>query len=290
MQDTVTRNNSAQTTGSRKAAPARVYAITSGKGGVGKTSTTVNLGMALAQAGKRVLLLDADLGLANINILLGFKANATIREVINGKAALKDVIVKTSAGFDIIPAASGVPELTNLNEQERIALIAAVDELGENYDYLLVDTAAGIGDNVMYFCVAAEEVLVVINHEPTSITDAYAVIKVLATHYGRKEFNILVNSCPRAVDPRNTYRQLADATDHFLQVRLNYLGSIAEDESVAEAVVSQKPYLQLFPSAAASRDIGKLAQRILSNEGERQPKGGLQFFFDQLVRSAAGKN
>ena len=263
--------------------PARVISVTSGKGGVGKTHTSVNLGLALVKLGKRVLLLDADLGLANINVLLGFKPAATLQDVLSGKSSIADILVNYQPGLDIIPASSGIPELTHLSEAERLTLVAAVDELGSDYDYMIVDTAAGIGDNVLYFNVAAEDILIVVTPEPTSITDAYAVIKVLNANHGIKNFNILVNQAAQGTDGKATYAQLAAATDRFLSVSLKFLGSIASDESVPAAVRQQKPYLQLFPSSKASLDISKLARKLVAEESTRVAKGGLQFFFKALL-------
>ena len=273
-----------------KKAPAKVISITSGKGGVGKTHTTVNLGLALVKQGKRVLILDADLGLANVNILLGFKPGATINDLISGEAKLKDVIVNHPSGLDIIPASSGVTDLLDLDEEQRMVLLEAVEEFGSQYDYLLIDTAAGIGQTVMYFNVAAEEVLVVIGPEPTSITDAYALIKVLSTQHGVREFSVVVNRAPVGSDGRAVFAQLSAVTSRFLQVSLNYRGPIAEDSSVVEAVVKQKPYLDLFPSAKCSRDISKLAEKISSDQGPRTPKGGLQFFFKSLLEAGTGSH
>lgn len=263
--------------------PIRVLAITSGKGGVGKTHTTINLGLALVNLGHRVLLLDADLGLANIHVLLGFEPKANIAQVLEGKAQLRDVIVHHPSGLDIIPASSGLPQLTALSEESRRQLIHAVDAFADDYDFLLVDTAAGIGDNVLYFNLAAESVLVVVNHQPTSITDAYALIKVLATQHGMKEFHIVVNSVPKGTDPRTTYAQLATVADRFLNVRLKFLGGIAEDRCVIDATLQQQPYLHLFPSSAPSLDIAKVAKRIADDESPRELRGGLQFFFEQLL-------
>ncbi len=263
--------------------PAKVIAITSGKGGVGKTNTSVNLGLALSKLGKRVLLLDGDLGLANINIMLGFQPSITLAEVMAGRASLREVIVSHPLGFDVIPASSGIPEMTLLSEAERLSLVESFDELATQYDYMLVDTAAGIGDNVLYFNVAAEQILVVIGPEPTSITDAYALIKVLAQRSGRREFDVLVNRAPAGSDGRSTFAQLAAATDRFLSVKLTFLGAISEDESVSQAVIRQTPFLELFPTSKASRDVTRLAKRIADNEGSRVPKGGLQFFFRALL-------
>lgn len=267
--------------------PARVITVTSGKGGVGKTHTSVNLGLALVRKGKRVLLLDADLGLANINIMLGFEPGATLRDILSGRSSIQDVIVRHDLGFDVLPAASGFPELTSLDNDDRMALLSQMEGLGENYDYVLVDTAAGIGPNVLYFSQAAEDILVVIDPEPTTLTDAYALIKVLSSQYGVKDFLVVANRTPRGSDGRSTFAQLAAPTSKFLNVKLRFLGPIAEDSAVSEAVRSQKPFLELFPSSKPSLDIEKLAERIIQGEGERKPQGGMQFFFKSLVE--AGK-
>lgn len=265
--------------------PAKVISITSGKGGVGKTNTTVNLGLALAKSGKKVLLLDGDLGLANINILLGFKPGKTLQQVVNGEASISEVIVKDPLGIDIIPAASGIPELTNLSESERLQLIAAFDEFADCYDYMLVDTAAGIGDNVIYFNAAAEEILVVIDTEPTSITDAYALIKVLNSKHGRREFNIIVNRVPVGNDGKAAFSQLAAVSDRFLNAKLHFAGTIEDDEQLPEAVIKQRPFLQIYPNARASRDITRIAKKIASADNQRTPRGGLQFFFRALLEA-----
>ncbi|MCB0324539.1 MAG: MinD/ParA family protein [Bdellovibrionales bacterium] len=263
--------------------PARVLSVTSGKGGVGKTHTTVNLGLALVKLGKRVLLLDADIGLANINIMLGFKPASTLLEVVRGGLDIEDVIVHHASGLDIIPATSGVTDMTNLSEEERITLVGAFDNLANKYDFMLVDTGAGIGTNVLYFNEAAEQILVVVDPEPTSITDAYALIKVLSTQCAVKEFDIVVNRAPVGSDGREIFAKLAAATDRFLPVRLSFLGAIADDESVSQAVRRQTPFLELYPSTRASRDISRLAKKVAESPGSRTPKGGVQFFFRALL-------
>jgi flagellar biosynthesis protein FlhG len=266
-----------------KNSPIHVIAITSGKGGVGKTHTTLNLGLALQQLGHRVLILDADLGLANINVLLGFEPAKTVAKVLAGEARIDEILVHDESGVDIIPASSGIPELTRLSDGERLHLVESLDQLAEDYDFMLIDTAAGIGDNVLYFSVAAEETVVVINHEPTSITDAYAVIKVLSTRHSVKKFSIIINSLPGGVEPRVPYAQLAAVTDRFLNVKLSLLGSIAEDPAVIDATRRQVPYLSLFPSCKASMDIHRIAKRLSDSEAPREARGGLQLFFKQLV-------
>ncbi|HQH26205.1 MAG TPA: MinD/ParA family protein [Oligoflexia bacterium] len=267
--------------------PAKVISVTSGKGGVGKTHTTINLGLALCSMGKRVLLLDADLGLANINIMLGFKPAATLHDVLSGGAAIRDILVRYTDGLDVIPAASGIPEMVSLGEDEKASLISGFDEFATDYDYVLVDTAAGIGDSVLYFNAAAEQVLVVIDPEPTSITDAYALIKVMAAQWSSKEFDVIVNRVPVGSDGRGPFAKLAAAAGKFLPVSLNYMGAIAEDDSLVDAVMKQTPLLKLYPNARASRDIYRLAKKISANEGSRTPKGGLQFFFRSLLEQGA---
>lgn len=261
----------------------RTIAITSGKGGVGKTHTTVNLGLSLSKLGKKVLLLDGDLGLANINILLGFEPKKTLQQVVSGEADLSEVIVEALPNLDIIPAASGIPELTLLSEHERLALINAFDDLANEYDYMLIDTAAGIGDNVLYFNVAAEDILVVVSPEPTSITDAYALIKVLSTRCNRKEFNILVNRAANMSEAKSTYLQLANVTEQFLNVSLKLIGHISEDSSVTQAVIQQTPFSKLYPSCKASVDIAKVASKINAQQRKPSATGGLQFFFKSLL-------
>lgn len=266
--------------------PAKVISVTSGKGGVGKTHTTVNLGLALVKLGKKVLLLDADLGLANINILLGFQPGATIADLLHDRAKMSEIIVKHPSGLDIIPAASGIPEIVNLNDNERMVLLNSLSDLGLEYDYLIVDTAAGIGDSVLYFNLAAEDIIVVVNPEPTSIADAYALIKVLWSRHGINQVSILINRTPIGNDGRQTYAKLAATTEKFLKVRLKYLGSITDDSSVAESVREQKPYLSLYPSSRASLDITKLAKKIAEDQSVRTPQGGIQFFFKALLENS----
>lgn len=262
----------------------RVLSVTSGKGGVGKTTTSINLGLALAQNGFRVLILDADLGLANVNVMLGFQANKTIDDVLLGRARIQDVIVKHNSGLDIIPAGSGIYDVTHLEDEEKQALLAAIQDLNSLYDYLIVDTSAGIGSNVMYFNNAAERVLVVIDAEPTSITDAYALIKVLSQKSSINEFDIVVNRASLGSDGREVFKKLLMATNRFLDVKLNFVGVIQDDDSVSEAIIKQIPLLNLYPSTRASRDYHRLAKKIEMTSVGSKNRGGLQFFFESLIQ------
>lgn len=268
---------------SKQTTPAQVIAITSGKGGVGKTHTSINLGAALVQLKKKVLILDADLGLANVNVLLGFTPKATIHELVAGKATIDEIIVNDNSGIDIIPATSGIQEVASLDEPGRQIIMSALDELAFSYDYIIVDTAAGIGKNVMFFNAGAGEIIVVINPEPTSITDAYAVIKVLSQSYGRKDFSILCNSTPRDSNGKVTFAKLIAATDRFLNVSLRYRGEIGHDMAVQEAVRTQRPFLEVFPSSRASMDVMKLAKNLIEEPVRSAPSGGMQFFFHAML-------
>jgi flagellar biosynthesis protein FlhG len=272
----------AATTPTLALATPRVLAIASGKGGVGKTNVTANLALALARRGQRVCVLDADLGLANIDVVLGISPRESLLHVLRGERRLADVIVDAPGGIRVIPAASGVAELTALDSAQQLQLLDELDTLDDGLDVLLVDTAAGISNNVLYFTAAAAEVLVVITPEPTAITDAYALIKLLATHHGRQEFLVLVNMAAGAADARAAYGRLARVAERFLRVRLEYEGYIPLDDAVPRAVREQRPLMLSVPCTPAGLALDALAARI----GARPlpgPTGGVQFFFRRLL-------
>ena len=262
----------------------RVISITSGKGGVGKTNIALNLAIALTETGQRVLLLDADLGLANLNVLLGLKPTSTIEHVLRGSARAQDIIINYKPGLDLIPASSGIQTLAHLDEDTCKSLSHSIEEVGHNYDYLLVDTGAGIGNNVTFFNAAADEIIVVINHEPTSLTDAYAIIKVLTQEHQQRHFYVLVNRNPTSNDPRKTFAKLATTATHFLNASLHYLGALPEDSWVSEAVIRQEPYLIAGPNSKISSETKKLAPRLVQLPFHNEPKGGLQIFFEDIVK------
>ena len=272
--------------GPAAAAPLRVVAVASGKGGVGKTNLTANLAVALAADGQRVCILDADLGLANLDVLLGLSPTLSLLHVLNGERHLDEIVIDGPAGVRVIPAASGTEDLTALTPAERLRLLDEIDGLDGSLDVLLVDTAAGISANVLHFAAAAAETLVVITPEPTALTDAYALIKVLALRWGRREFLIAVNMAADAADAEAAFRRLARVAERFLRVRLEYQGWIPCDDSVPRAVREQRPVVLAAPAAPASRALIRLA-RLLVGRPPSAPTGGIQFFFRRLLADGA---
>jgi len=260
----------------------RVIAVSSGKGGVGKTNLTANLAVALARQGERVCVLDADLGLANLDLLLGLSPRLTLLDVLRGDHRLEDVIVDGPAGVRVIPAASGCEDLTILDPAARLHLLDEIDALGEAIDVLLVDAAAGISQNVLHFTAAAADALLVITPEPTALTDAYALMKVLASRYGRREFLVAVNMAAGAADAEAAFARLARVAERFLRIRVEYLGYVPWDDAVPRAVRQQVPVLLAAPGTPASLALTQLAER-LAVRPPSAPTGGLQFFFRRLL-------
>ncbi len=264
--------------------PVRVITVTSGKGGVGKSNLTLALALALAKLGKKVLIWDADLGLANIDVLLGLKTTATIHDLLNGTKTLSQIIVDGPAGIRILPAASGILELGELSEGQKQRLLSEFDDWNDELDYLLVDTAAGIGGNVIYFNLAAQERIVVLTNEPTSITDAYALIKVLSTRYQQNHFYILPNQVAGPKEAKNVFSLLSTVADkHLNQVSLSLLGFVPKDEAVLSSVRAQKPFFITAPDSEASLKVMDIARRLASNPPDEFANGGLVFFLNRLA-------
>lgn len=267
----------------------RVISFTSGKGGVGKTNLSTNLGVALCQRGNRVLLLDADLGLANVDILLGISPKYNLYDVLAGRKTIDEIIVDGPEGLSIIPAASGIESVCELSTSDKLHLIGAIENISTSYDYLLIDTRAGVSSDVMYFNSASNEIFVVINNEPTSLTDAYAVIKVLSKNYGEKTFSVISNDVRDSSEGAFAFQRLQHAVEKFLQVKLDYLGYVPTDSMLNEAIQEQKPLVQLFPTSKAAMAIGGLAKKIDEEGYEFRMKGGMQFFFRQLLDVESAK-
>ena len=268
----------------------RVIAVTGGKGGVGKTNVSVNLARSMADAGERVVLMDADFGLANVDVMLGLRPRRTIADVLAGDCSLEDVLVPVSPGFHIVPASSGIQEMTQLSAHQHAELIYAFSDIADQLDVLIIDTAAGISDSVLSFVKAAQEVVVVVCDEPVSITDAYALIKVVSKDNRTCRFRVLANMVRSEQEGRNMYNKLVTVTDRFLDVALQYIGSIPYDESVRKAVQSQRAVIEKFPNSKAALAYRKLTQKALAWPMQSSPRGHLEFFVERLVQGGVIKD
>ncbi|TWI53905.1 flagellar biosynthesis protein FlhG [Pseudomonas duriflava] len=270
--------------------PVQVIAVTGGKGGVGKTNVSVNLSLALADLGRRVMLLDADLGLANVDVLLGLAPKRTLSDVVAGECDLRDVILQGPGGIRIVPAASGMQGMVQLTALQHAGLIQAFSEISYDIDVLVIDTAAGIGDSVVSFVRAAQEVLLVVCDEPTSITDAYALIKMFNRDHGITRFRVLANMAMTPQEGRNLFAKLTKVTDRFLEVALQYVGVVPFDECVRKAVQKQRPVYEAFPRSKAAQAFRMIAQKVDSWPLPANPRGHLEFFVERLVQPTVGPN
>jgi flagellar biosynthesis protein FlhG len=264
--------------------PVRVMAVTGGKGGVGKTNIAVNLGVALSEAGHRVLLLDADLGLANVDVVLGLHPNYDLSHVLRGERELDEIIIEGPSGMKVVPGASGIQSMAELSPAEHAGIINAFSELAADLDTLIVDTAAGISDTVISFSRAAQELLVVVCDEPASITDAYALIKLLNRDYGIDRFRIVTNMIRTPQEGLDLFSKLFRVTDRYLDVMLMHAGSIPYDEALRKAVKAQKPVMVSAPGSKSGLAFKAMARKI---DGWPMPQGAsgqLQFFVERLIQ------
>jgi len=263
----------------------RVISVCSGKGGVGKTNVVANLAFAFAQLSKKVLVLDADLGLANMDVLLGLNPQYTLEHLFDGDKRLSDILMKGPGGMLILPAGSGVPELADLDENQKILLLNEMDLLAEPVDILLIDTGPGISSNVLYFNVAAQESIVLVTPEPASITDGYALIKVLSIKHQKKNFLILINQVPNAREAREVFKQISSAVDCFLAgISIDYLGFIPFDPSLPGAVKKRRLVLEMDPEAPSSRSFREIAKDLAEKPSRVGLSGNVQFFRKQLFQ------
>lgn len=269
--------------------PVQVVAVTGGKGGVGKTSVSINLSVALAQMGRRVALLDADLGLANIDVLLGLSAKYTLEDVLKGTHSLLDVMLTGPSGVRIIPASSGTQHMAQLGAAEHAGLIHAFSELGEQLDVLIIDTAAGITDSVVSFVRAANEVLVVVCDEPGSITDAYALIKLLNRDYGLTRFRVLASMTRSTQEGQTLFNKLLQVSERFLDATLQYVGNVPFDDNLRKAIQKQRSVVEMAPRSKAALAFQSLAEKVDRWPLPSTPRGHLEFFVERLVRPAAGQ-
>ena len=264
--------------------PVQVIAITGGKGGVGKTNVAVNLAMCLSATGKRVMLFDADLGLANVDVLLGIYPKRNLMDVINGVCSLDDIILDGPGGIKIVPASSGVKNMAQLSPAQHAGLIRAFSELKMDIDVLIVDTAAGISDSVVSFCQASQEVVMVICDEPASMTDAYGLIKLLNQDHGLYRFRILSNMANSAQQARSVYDKIVKVTDRFLDVTLDYIGYIPYDENVVKAIRKQRAVVEAYPRSKAGLAFKTLADKVAKWPLPASASGHLEFFVERFVQ------
>jgi flagellar biosynthesis protein FlhG len=261
----------------------KVIAVTGGKGGVGKTNVSLNTAIALGQQGKRVLVLDADLGLANCDVMLGLRVERNLSHVLSGECELDDILVEGPAGIKIVPATSGSQSMVELSPSEHAGLIRAFSELNTDFDILIVDTAAGISDMVLSFSRAAQDVVVVVCDEPTSITDAYALIKVLSREHGVYKFKIVANMVRSLREGQELFAKLSKVTDRFLDISMELVATVPYDENMRKSTRRQKVIVEVFPGSPAAIAFKTLATKIAKWPAPSQASGHLEFFIEKLV-------
>lgn len=261
----------------------QVIAVTSGKGGTGKTTVALNLSLALAALGRRVVLLDADLGLASIDVQLGLISKYTLADVIEGRCELSDVLVHGPRGIRIAPAASGIKSMANLSPAQHAGLIHAFSDIADSIDVLVIDTAPGISDSVINFVRAAHEVLLVVCDEPTSIVDVYALIKLLNRNYGLSRFKVLANMEPKHKDGRDLFTKLTKITDQFLDVSLSFAGVVPYDQNVRKSAQMQRAIYDSFPRSRAAKAFQALALKADTWPLPCSSRGSIEFFSENLV-------
>ena len=263
--------------------PVQVLAVTGGKGGVGKSNVTINLAIELGKLGRNVLILDADLGLANIDVLCGIQPQGTLSEVLRGESSLDEIVVQIDEQVRLLPASSGASKVASLTQAEYGGLIQAFSNMKAPIDTLIIDTPAGICSQVTAFCRAAREVVVVVCDEPTSIADAYSTIKVLSNDFQVKRFNILVNKVESSDKALDLFDKVLEKTDVGLDVMLSYLGAIPQDKHVHIGACEQKPVVKSYPGSQASLAFKRLAKTVNGWPEPKQPIGHVEFFVERLV-------
>lgn len=260
----------------------RVISITSGKGGVGKTTVSVNLAISMAKLGKKVILFDGDLGLANINVLLGIIPEHNIYEVLRGKRTLSDIIIPTNYGIDIIAGANGISQLANLSDTQREEFVQQLEGL-TGYDVMIIDTGAGVSNNVIGLVMPADEILVVTTPEPHAITDAYGMIKSIVANRQDKAIKLIVNRVASAVEAKRVADRLISISSQFLKTRVESIGFIFEEGLVQKSIRNQRPHVILHPGAKSSACIHHIGARLLNANIEERATG-ISGFFDKFLK------
>lgn len=277
-------NNISQIKAVEESTPLRLIAVASGKGGVGKTVVSSNLACSLGEMGKKVLILDADLGLANVDIVLGLAPQWHIGHVLAGTKSLDEALiqVESSPNVWVLPAASGISELAEMSDNEKLAFLSIMDGIEQRFDFMIIDNAAGIGSNVVYFTSAGQDVLIVLTPEPTAITDAYAAIKVLSSQAAIHNFDLIVNMAPSREDGEDVFGRISAVTARFLDVNLRLLGIVQRDESVSRAIIAQRALVEMLPQSPGSRCIRGIAEKLVAREPSLD-SGRATFAFAQTL-------
>lgn len=265
------------------ASEARVITITSGKGGVGKTNFTVNLAIKLSQAGKRVIVIDADLGLANVDVIMGKMSKYNLSDVIKNNKDILDILEEGPNGVKFISGGSGVQDLIRLNKAQLVDLLIKLGKLDYEADIILIDTGAGLSDNVLSFVHAAKEVILVTTPEPTAITDAYALIKTIFSKDSYKNIKIVVNRVDDEKEASNILEKLSQVTEKFIGLKLQKLGFIMNDSCVSKSVKIQQPFVLNYSKCEATKNITDIAHILLNNEGEMSSSSGFKMFINKLT-------
>ena len=268
--------------------PVQVLAVSSGKGGVGKTSVSVNLAMAMSIAGKKVVLLDGDLGLANVDVMLGLQPSYNMANVLAGECTLDDTLIDAPHGLCVVPASSGKRHMAELTSMQHAGIVQAFSDLRRPLDVLVVDTAAGITDSVITLSQAAQQLIVVVTQDPSSITDAYALIKVLSRGQGVQRVQVLANMVANEAEAHEIFESLRRVAERFLDVTLSYLGSVPQDEWLRRAVRRQRAVIDAYPNCPASAAFTNLAKKALAFGSPQGARGHLEFFVERLVQRTAG--
>lgn len=261
----------------------KTVSITSGKGGVGKTTIVANLAYNLARQGKRVLVFDGDLGMANVDIFYGAKSNGNIHQVLTGEKTIQEVMTNLGPNIDLISGGSGIVELNRMTAFQRRALVDAIAEFDHQYDYLLIDTAPGISDNVLYLNAAVQKAALVITPDPASLADSYALIKILHQEYKENKFSIICNQVRDEVEGMQLYTRFNEVVNRFLFIGLDYWGSISHDMNVKKSSQNQRLILKHEPYCEVSQQLMNISNKLERALIKTDQKNGLQFFWDQVV-------
>ena len=267
----------------RHGSQTKVISVASGKGGVGKTTVVSQLAVCLQKQGQRVLILDGDLGMANVEIMFGVRPQRHLGHVISGECSVEDAITRLDKNIDLIAGGSGIYEMSQISTQAKAQLIDHVSELGSHYDYMLVDTAPGIEDHVLFLNSAAQQIVVVLTPDPSSLADSYALMKVLNNQYRETRFSVICNQVKDEAHGKRLFTKINDITSRFLYVSLDYLGSIPHDKDLRQAIQSQKLLVKSNPQALSSVSIGEIANKLNGYQSIDKCKGSLQFFWRQLL-------